>query len=110
MLPPVPQSVTLAAQLAEPLNHSHPLRHLLTWREQEVLSAVLLRLRNKEIADRLGIETSTVKTHIRHLLVKFGVRSRRQLAFALVERSKLHSASEGVRAQHREGFSIAWII
>lgn len=52
----------------------------LTWREQDVLGCLLLRLRNKEIADQLGVETSTVKTHMHHLLEKFGVRSRRDLA------------------------------
>jgi len=49
---------------------------LLTKREREVLDLVCEGLTNAEIATRLFLSPSTVKLHIRHILAKFGVRSR----------------------------------
>lgn len=50
----------------------------LTERETEVLTLVADGLSNQEIADRLGISTATVKTHINNLFAKTGVRDRVQ--------------------------------
>ena len=51
----------------------------LTRREAEVLAEVAAGLSNAEIAAKLFISDTTVKTHVNHLLVKTGMRDRAQL-------------------------------
>ena len=52
----------------------------LTSREVEILRALVDGLSNDEIAERLHLAPSTVKTHMRHLLEKTGCENRTQLA------------------------------
>ena len=47
-------------------------------REYEVLEAIALGLSNKEIADKLFLSESTIKTHVSNLLVKLNAKRRTQ--------------------------------
>jgi two-component system, NarL family, response regulator len=51
----------------------------LTFREAEIVRYVSTGLRNAEIAERLAISESTVKTHLNNIFQKLGVRNRIQL-------------------------------
>ncbi|NEA37304.1 response regulator transcription factor [Streptomyces sp. SID13031] len=55
----------------------------LTSREQEVALLMADDLTNEEIANELGITVPTVKTHVTHVLDKFGVRQRAAVAAKL---------------------------
>ena len=64
-------------------NYNPPGRHGrddLTGREQQVLELVERGLKNKEIADNLGIRPGTVKIHLKHIFEKTGVHGRYGLA------------------------------
>ena len=52
----------------------------LTARELEIVRLVALGLRNAEVAERLSISESTVKTHLNNIFQKLGVRERLELA------------------------------
>jgi DNA-binding NarL/FixJ family response regulator len=57
-----------------------PRQPRLTQRELQVASLVEQGLRNRDIARELGIQTGTVKIHLRHIFEKTGVRGRFSLA------------------------------
>ena len=53
---------------------------ILTKREFEVLGYLAIGSSNAEIAYRLGISEQTVKSHVKHILQKLGVRNRTEAA------------------------------
>lgn len=57
-----------------------PRNRPLTPREVEVASLVSKGLKNREIAESLGIATGTVKIHLMHIFEKTGIRDRFELA------------------------------
>lgn len=69
------------------------LRTDLTVRERQVLELVEQGLRNKEIADELGIRPGTVKIHLKHIFEKTGVHGRYGLAISGFRRRAIPAAS-----------------
>jgi NarL family two-component system response regulator LiaR len=52
----------------------------LTKRERDVLALLVEGLNNTQIADRLVVSPSTIKSHVSHILAKLGVASRTEAA------------------------------
>ncbi len=65
----------------------------MTARQSAVLQLTVMGLTNKGIGKRLGISDGTVKTHLAHLMERFGVHTRTELVFRL--------AQSGVRLDER---------
>lgn len=63
----------------------------LTDREEEVLVTVAAGLTNAEIADRLFISVSTVKSHLGSLMTKLGARNRVEIAMWAYETGRVRS-------------------
>ncbi|GAA4159068.1 LuxR family transcriptional regulator [Gryllotalpicola daejeonensis] len=64
----------------------------LTTREREVAVAVASGLTNREVAERLFVSVTTVNFHVRNILAKLALRSRREL------RSIVHAGEGPVRS------------
>jgi two-component system NarL family response regulator len=67
------------AMASRMLSEPDPLEALST-RERDVLGLIAEGLRNREIAERLVISETTVKTHVRHVLEKLRIRNRAEAA------------------------------
>jgi DNA-binding NarL/FixJ family response regulator len=69
-------------------------RSQLTPREIEVADLVEKGLRNRDIATNLGIQTGTVKIHLKHIFEKTGVRGRYGLALSGLREKGAVSAAQ----------------
>jgi len=58
---------------------------VLSYRERQVLTLVRRGLTNAQIAERLYLAESTVKSHLSSAFTKFGVRSRKEAAAVFVD-------------------------
>ena len=56
----------------------------LTIRERQVVALVCMGHRNYEIASILGVENSTIQTHLQNIFRKFDLRSRGEIRTALI--------------------------
>ena len=83
---------TLSPEVAQTLvetAHQPPLPGLtLTEREHQVLAAMVDGLNNKQIAEKLTISLSTVKSHVSNILMKLGISSRTE-AVAIALRNRI---------------------
>jgi DNA-binding NarL/FixJ family response regulator len=77
--------VSVKAVLSQLHAPENTVRRALTARESEVLRHVCGGLTNKEIALKLGISESSVKSFLQQLFTKTGVRSRAGLVAAAIE-------------------------
>lgn len=79
----------MPTEVADRLNEYFP-QVVLTPREVEVLTFVAQGLANKEIADRLGTASGTVKMHVQNILSKLGAADRTHAVTIAFERGILH--------------------
>ena len=81
---------TLAPEAADVLVRAvsapKPVPDTLTTREREVLTLMAEGLTNADIADRLVIGVSTVKTHVSNVMSKLGVSSRTEASATAIRR------------------------
>lgn len=76
--------------------------HALTARQQEVTKLIARGLTNRQIAAALVVSPETVKTHIRHILERFGASSKADLRVLLLDlKVRWWEADDGSTAKGR---------
>lgn len=78
--------VVRASQVSVPSSRSRELRRqVLTAREKQILGLVVMRMTNAEIAAKLFLAESTVKSHLSSAFAKLGVSSRSEAANLILD-------------------------
>jgi DNA-binding CsgD family transcriptional regulator len=88
----------LARAAGSPLPNTVRAEEFLSPREREVYELICQGLTNRQIAEILVIEESTVKAHAHHIYDKIGIRSRKDLAVRAALRRQATSAT-GARTE-----------
>jgi len=83
-----PEAVQAMVQASQASTQPPPPGQDLTKREQAVLALMVAGLNNTEIAEKLIVSPSTIKSHVSHILAKLSVTSRTE-AVALAVRYRL---------------------
>ena len=65
-------------------------RNRLSNREMEVVRCVAMGMRNKEVADKLGVSEATVKNHLTSVYAKLGVSDRLELILYAIHHGLVH--------------------
>ena len=78
-------SPRITKKLMKRATSEQPVIDPLTDREEEVLSCLVSGSSNKEIADKLNISITTVKTHVSNILRKLEVEDRTQAAIKAID-------------------------
>jgi len=79
----------VAQTLVQQMQTTNPLDEL-TAREREVFEAMARNKNNKEIADLLHVEETTVRTHVANVLTKLGLRDRTQVIVYALKQGIIH--------------------
>ena len=77
-MPPIIQAALASSHLRD--------AKMLSRRETEIVKCVASGLRNSEVAERLAIRESTVKTHLNNIFQKLGLRDRLELTRYAIQR------------------------
>jgi DNA-binding NarL/FixJ family response regulator len=72
---------------------------MLSKRETEIVSLITEGLSNKEIAERLYLTESTVKSYITNILTKLNLKNRRKIMIHFILRDKTHTKEDAKDSQ-----------